>query len=378
VAMGFSIIDPLCGSMFQTRNLLLGLRAGEPFRIAQALAWEAGYASVTGGKGRDYTEKLLEACKSVAHRINHPHALGSYNLALGISELLAGRYKTAYEWNDRAQHIFRSQCTGVTWELDTAHIFGLWSLFYMGELASLRQRFEQLQVEAQDRGDRYLITTVGAQVGTFLLLAADKADEARERLHELMARWSQSSFNIQHHNAYLAQQQLDLYQRNTDAAWHRQSEHVGPYRQSLLLQIQHIRIDLLQIHGRIAIAAAQSAKNRHPFLRVAKRCVRDLRREKMPWSDALALMLSAGIAALEGNRSNAVNLLTDAVAKFESVNMVLCSAAARLRLGELLGGEQGTAFVEQANAWMQQQGIKDPSRMAFSFAPGFESLARRL
>ena len=49
-ATGLALVDPLRGANFQTRHLLLALQAGEPYRVARALALEVGYTAVAGSR----------------------------------------------------------------------------------------------------------------------------------------------------------------------------------------------------------------------------------------------------------------------------------------------------------------------------------------
>ena len=67
----------------------------------------------------------------------------------------------------------------------------------------------------------------------------------------------------------------------------------------------------------------------------------------------------------------AERLLADAVERFESADMGLFAASARHHLGQLRGGDDGRALIEQADAWMLTQSIVNPSRMASCLVPGF-------
>ena len=87
---GLSMFDVLNGANFQTRNLLLALRAGEPYRIARGLAWEAAHTSNAGRSAWRRTETLLLAARTLAERLNHPHALGLATMAAGIAEFTDG------------------------------------------------------------------------------------------------------------------------------------------------------------------------------------------------------------------------------------------------------------------------------------------------
>jgi hypothetical protein len=64
------------------------------------------------------------------------------------------------------------------------------------------------------------------------------------------------------------------------------------------------------------------------------------------------------------------------VAAFDGLGTRLYADAARRRLGELLGGEQGRALVAQANSWMTGQNIHNPARMTAMLAPGSQMKRR--
>jgi hypothetical protein len=49
----------------------------------------------------------------------------------------------------------------------------------------------------------------------------------------------------------------------------------------------------------------------------------------------------------------------------------LFAAASRRQLGRLLGGDEGRALIDRADAWMSSQSIRRPDRMAACLAPGF-------
>jgi len=53
--------------------------------------------------------------------------------------------------------------------------------------------------------------------------------------------------------------------------------------------------------------------------------------------------------------------------------MNLYAAAARRRLGEIVGGERGQELITDADAWMERQKIKNPEKLTRMLAPGFDA-----
>ncbi|HWM85788.1 MAG TPA: protein kinase, partial [Kofleriaceae bacterium] len=76
VAAAIGVIDTIRGLDFQTRHLLLALKAGEPYRISRALAIEGVYSSLGGRATWKRTQKLIGLAREIADRIDQPHARG--------------------------------------------------------------------------------------------------------------------------------------------------------------------------------------------------------------------------------------------------------------------------------------------------------------
>ena len=85
----------------------------------------------------------------------------------------------------------------------------------------------------------------------------------------------------------------------------------------------------------------------------------------------MADLVLASIEATRGRTPEAIALLRVALAHFEARGMQLYREAARWRLGQQLGGDEGRALVATAEAWARGEGVKSPPRMLALIAPGF-------
>ena len=371
VCTALGMIDNIRGADFSARNLLLALRAGEPYRIARALTVEVAYSAGTSW-GRARASRLLEAADTLARQLEHPHATGMVTMARGIAGFQAGDWPHAREFCDWAEDTFRDHCTGVAWELDTARTISLWSLFFMGDIAQLRCRLPNLIREANERGNLYASTNFATLAGHLLWLAADDPVGARRELNAVVSKWSQDGYYIQHVTSEIARTQIDLYEGEPQTARARLLERWPALQGSLLLHgLEVVRIIMIEIRGRTCLAVASQAANPEPLLREAERDARLLERRKVSWSKALAKLLRAGIAARRGDSQGAALLLEAAASACDKVNMRLIAMAARRRLGEIISGDRGLALVLAADQWMRAQGIQNPARMTDMLLPGY-------
>jgi hypothetical protein len=195
--------------------------------------------------------------------------------------------------------------------------------------------------------------------------------EARTRVEEALRHWSRHRFHIQHQNRLLAHLEIDLCSGDGPTAWQRLCETLPSLKASQLLRIQLVRIDVLHFSGRSAVAAAAVASDPMPQVRAAEDFARQLDRQRVAWASAHAMLTRAGVAMVRGNAAGARAHLTAAVAAFDGVSMGIYAATARRHLGGLLGGDEGRVLIEQADTWMNEQEIRNPSRMAACIAPGF-------
>jgi hypothetical protein len=250
-------------------------------------------------------------------------------------------------------------------------MFAAWSLFYCGEINELRARCPRIAKEGRERGDMYLEATVNQFPRVSTLLGDDDPDQARQHALESIGKWSQQGFHVQHLTSFFGQMLIDLYKGDGRGAWHRMATTWPVLEKSLLLKIQHVYIDALQYNGRSALAAARQGEPAGPLLQHAERTARVLDRQRLPWADAFAAHLRAGIASIRGDEAASVSLLRRAIEGFDHGGLNLYAAASRRVLGRLVGGDEGRALIARCDDWMAGQGIRVPEKMVRACVSGF-------
>jgi hypothetical protein len=364
------MIEPVSGAAFQGQNLLLALRAGEPHRLARALAWEAALRTVPGMSGLRRATQFRELARSLAERCDDRYALGLDHLAGGMNEACVGRWPSAKDHLVQAVAALKC-CRGAIWERETAQLFLMRILLMMGEFIEAKRLSGPSLKDARERGDLYAAIMNGAYVGANVLLAADDVVGARSLVRELMSEWPSDEFNIQQLHALWGETCIDLYCGEGIAAWDRLTR-VWPLTRETQ-NVLAIRIWMLSFRARSALAAAEQAgvRGRAALLGAAEADARRLEATRMGFASALAHLFRAGVASSRGEGTTARQRLARAITCLDSVAMPSYAAAARSRLGVLLGDQEGRALVDQADSWMRSQAIHNPSRMIAMHAPGF-------
>jgi len=370
VSIGLGMVDNFRGADFQTRHLLLALKAGEPYRVARALAMEIAYSAVRGVPARERTAGIARAAMALAERVGNPHAIGLAALTAGTAAILEGRWRDALELCDRGDRVLRDGCAGAGWEIASCRLFSGIALSYLGDFAEASRRAVLLAREHAGSPDLYAVASLRGALH-MSLLAADRPDELRRDLDAVMERWSRRDYHTQHYFDMYMRTQADLYSGDDAAAHGRVTEHWPKLVRALFLHNQHIRIVLWQLRARAAIAVAATGRDAAARLAEAARDARSIERERTAWGEALAALVRAGLAAVSGDRSEAAALYGRAAEACDATGMHFNAASARRRRGQVQGGDEGRALVEAADAWMTGQGIRRPERMAAMSTPGF-------
>jgi len=372
VAAGLGIVDLIRGAEFQSRHMLLALRAGEVYRVARAMAFETVQSATRGGRTIERTNHLAEQTEALARRAKHPHATGMAIWARGLSAYLIGNWKESAELCERAAEVLRDQCTGATWEMTVANRFMLASLMYLGELTEVARRVPPLLTAALEQGNLIAATDLRTRLNP-IWLAADDPYRSRNEVIAAMMAWPRAGFHLQHYSSLVALAQIELYTGDTEVAWKHIDTQTRALEKSMLLRTQGIRIDALHVRARLALASATGHEpERARRLRIAERAADRIAKEHMAWSNPLASLTRAGIAWQRGDRETSAALTREALTGLEATETGLYAAAARRRLGELLGGDEGSELIKQADEWMGRQQIRNPPAFTRLMAPGFE------
>ena len=97
-----------------------------------------------------------------------------------------------------------------------------------------------------------------------------------------------------------------------------------------------------------------------------------MKREGNPFAEGLGRQLLAGVANLQHRPEDVVVHLRAAVRDFVGAGMPLHVAISRLRLGSLIGGDEGARLTAEGEGWLKSEGVVEPGRLAAVLAPGFD------
>jgi serine/threonine protein kinase len=369
VALGLAMIDPVRGQIFQARHFLMALEAGELSRVMRAVAVEVAFCATAGVEAGPRTQELERIGEQLSDRVATPQAHAYLLSTTGGARWLEGRWRSAFELEERAIEIFRRECVGEAWWIASSTIVLLDGLWRTGRFTELFERLGEIIADAASRGDLLLEINLRIKFRSLIQLAADRPEDAIRESREALARWSQAQFQLVHLWDLYWQTEALLYEGKPEAAREHLQESWGALSRSQLLQLQMYAVTMRELEARttLACAAAEKGRKRETLLLEASKMARRLERTGAPWARGHAALLEAGVAALRNDRTDAVGLLTRAEVRFLEADMGLHAEVARARRMQM---ERKKSEREAALEGLRARGIADPERWLALLAPG--------
>ncbi|HEY1954992.1 MAG TPA: AAA family ATPase [Polyangiaceae bacterium] len=364
---GLAHADPIRGAELQSRGLLLALAAGEPSRVARALANEAAYVATAGDDARARWTALLDRAREVATQTRDPRLLAHIFAGEGVALHLAGYWVAARARCEDALRLLREHAPSSTWEIDAATLYSMRSLLQLGQLGALRAELPERLAFAEARGDRFVQNSLRSGELNLVWLAYGDVEGARREVASAEEN-ADDGLGVPHLQTLIARARIDLYAGEPAQAERRFIEAWPAIERSRLLRIQSQRITVLGVRARVALASARKRKARS-MIDEAAAFANELARTGAPWALADAAMLRGCVGRALGDATRAAVSFDQAARDYATCDMALHAAVARMRLAKIVGGDEGRATLGQSRDWMQSQGVEDPEAFAAVLAP---------
>jgi hypothetical protein len=251
------------------------------------------------------------------------------------------------------------------------HALGSWALVYLGSLKKLGQLLPLRLREAEQQGNLYALLTVWATNSTLHWIAIGDVAAGRAVITEISKRWSLRGYQLQHWNEMMFNALFDLYSGDVLRARRRVVEGFVPMSRSLLTRIQIVGFEVHELQARTALAAGRASKGseREELLAAAEHHIDKLAREPLPWMKAITMVRRGCLCVARNDTDGAVRQFRAALTACDASELGLYSAATRVRLGELLGGDEGKALRDAGLARLSAEDIKNPEAFVPLYAP---------
>lgn len=368
---GLLFTDGIVAADFHARDLRAALRAGEPVRIIRSVAFEAQTIAALGGTPKEAKAMaLLNQAKELAEKLDSPYATGMIHLFEGHLMFHVGEWRKAHLELAKAVKVLRNNCNYVMPEIAYCDAHGTICLLFMGRINELTSIAPKLLERSLERANPYVEGYARGLLGNVVALAPDNVEEAREQL-QIYRRDAPKRFEG-HMMNYVAQTSaLDRYEGKPMESVKRLEEDGPKMAKLTLLRTPQARAEWLLWRGAVAVAGATEAADPKPLLAEADRVCTELIKHGSAFARGYGHLTRAGALGLRDDPEGAVATLRKAIEEFDVAAMEGFAAAAKVRLGDLVGGSEGEELHEAARTYYERERVKRPECFVRMGAPGF-------
>ncbi len=363
-------VDPVRASVYHLELVRLARKTGEPYHLACALSLSS---VMLAAKGTDpaHVDWLSDRALELAAISGRPHALSVVMGCAGVSRLVQGRFLESVRLLETGTQLLQRQRSAtLAWDRVANVFYELVSQALIGNVNCIILRVPEAARAADARGDRLASTLFRSFRCCWAYLGVDDPEQAQLQAERAEHLWQESGYgySLQHCYITYALAETALYSRaGVEAAFERVERE---WRAGLFVrQVHSMRIELLWLRGRLALAVAERTE-RAELYELARKCSRAIEREGVTWALPYSRLLDAALC-YKAETARALILLQQAASLAEAVDMRLLSAVACSLVAQLEGTREAEARLAAAHADLRRCGAKCPEGFVRMLAPGF-------
>lgn len=359
---------PILAQVFVLHHLREALEAGDKRRIvvglcAYFISIDVAYSSLGGKK----PESLSQA-EALCRDLYDPRCRAWVALARGFAFQNEGMLKPASLDFAQAEDLFHNHCGNVAAELRACRLLYARSVALMGKLDEIGMLEQWIRdaIECED-------VTVVARLRLHLIprMLMDGEIEQVQRALALPERVPEEGIGLTHLMRLIGGSQLALY-LGDGSELANIAARMGAVGRSPLLVIRVWRSDFLLARARTLLAASEYADDPEPMLAKTEKIVSAVATLGLDCHADHLRLLRAGLHRRKGERDHALEqldaIISDADTGGEGRVILAC---ARIRKGQMLGGDAGSALVRDGLHELKTRGAAEPVPFARLHAPGW-------
>lgn len=358
--------DPFLMVEMAARYTRLALDSGDKLHMARALSMQACLGSFAGPRTHARSTQLLGRAQKLADEVGET-ALGAWmNEVKGLVLVHEGRFAEARPVLQDALEVFQTRCHGVPFELACGRGYDLNAGNHLGHYAQVSRAAVEIVDNSLRRGDMYQATGV-ASFAMCSWLAHHGLDFAERHFDEAKQRFlPQAHFQWADYLMLMGDLHLAQYQGQAARGLQLVVDRWPVMESSQLLRMEIARVMMLYCRAACSLDATNVSEP--AFLNAG---IRGLKRSPLAYArNGWACVLEANVAWRKGRTEAVVARLQAAIETFDESAFEMYGAAARRRLGQILGGERGRATLTQGEAAMTLQGVVDFEATTRMLVPG--------
>jgi predicted Ser/Thr protein kinase len=358
VVRGSVGIDPFVMVDMAGRYTRLSLDSGTKPHAARALSLEAYLGSFDGPPTRASSQRLLAQAEALVSPQSEPELSAWVKEMRGCVLVHEGRFAEARPVLREALDCLTTRCKGVPFELACGRGYDLNAANHLGQFAEISETASVFVEDSLRRGDQYQASGI-ASFAIPAWLAHRGLAYAQSQFGEAKRRFQpQANFQWADYLMLMADLLLALYEGEPRRGLELAEQQWPALERSQLLRMQIALVMMRYCRAGCALTAACRERS-SAELPLVGTALRILRKSPLTYAHGWAAVLEAALAARAARPEQAAERLRAAIACLDAGGLRMYAAAARRRLGQVIGGDEGRASTAAGDGAMAAEGVVD-------------------